>query len=148
METPINLISSIPRCSDTTDESIANTLDETVNDQQNNDSPIERKLPERNESPSAGASPKLVAVYSPVQPYKEFVTSDLKHWVFTYQDVEYTARHSPTDVWIAYFSQYADLAEDADWTDMEDRADLLIQLWEFCAAEKITFPLTEKLTSE
>lgn len=82
-----------------------------------------------------------------MQPYKEFVTSDLKFWTFTYDGKEHTARHSPAEVWQAYFSEYADLDPEADWKDMEERADFLIQLWQFCAEEKLSFPLTEKLNA-
>lgn len=73
------------------------------------------------------------------------MTSDLKLWTLTYQGTVYTARHSPTDVWIACFSEYADLDSEADWTDMEERADFLTQFWTFCAIEEVNFPLTEKL---
>lgn len=58
---------------------------------------------------------------------------------------EYTARHCPVDVWTTYFSEYADLDPSADWTDMEERADFLTQLWTFCAQESLDFPLTEKV---
>src|ERR1019366_1023024 len=122
------------------------TSDETVNEVQSSDSAIEQKLLEPNENPNVDASQKFPGTIS-TQPYKEFVTSDLKLWTFIHDDIDHTARHSPTDVWIAYFSQYADLDPEADWTDMEDRADFLMQLWEFCAAEKITFPLIEKLNA-
>ena len=61
------------------------------------------------------------------------------------QEREYTARHSPTDAWVQYFSEYADLDPAADWTDMEERADFLTQLWTFSAQQKLDFPLTEKL---
>lgn len=147
MEIPTNLIDSIPKCNATTDESILNTSDATASEAQSNDSPTEPKLSEPNESQKSDASPKLAGII-PTQPSKEFVTSDLKLWTFIHEGTTHTARHSPADVWVAYFSQYADLAEDADWTDMEERADFLVQLWEFCAAEKITFPLTEKLIVE
>lgn len=42
-------------------------------------------------------------------------------------------------------SEYADLDPATDWTDLEERADFLSQLWLFCYMENLNFPLTEKL---
>ena len=147
METQVSLTSLIPRCNDIIDESTVSTLDERVSEVLSSDSSTELKLPGPNENPKSDVLPKLVETI-PTQPYKEFVTTDLKLWTFTHNGIEHTARHSPADVWIDYFSEYADLDPDADWTDTEERADFLMQLWEFCAAEKLSFPLTEKLNVE
>lgn len=146
VEIQLSSTNLIPRCSDTTSENILSTSDETVNEVQSSGSATEQKPSEPNESQSADASQKSLGT-TPTQPYKEFVTSDLKLWTFTHQDIEWTARSCPVEVWQAYFADYADLDPQADWTDMEERADFLIQLWEFCAAESLSFPLTEKLNN-
>ena len=133
------------KCSDTTSENTLSTSDETQKQKLKSVLPTEQKRSEPNESLKSDGLQKLAEEYKPVELCKDFVTSDLKHWTLTYQGTVYTARHSPADIWIANFSEYADLDPEADWTDMEERADFLTQFWTFCAIEQINFPLTEKL---
>lgn len=139
MEKQISSDALMNRCSDTTDANIQTTLAETAKPKPASDSATAPKQSEPNETQSGDGSQKLAVAY------KEFLITDLKHWTLNTQP-EHTARHCPIDVWISFFSEYADLDPNADWSDMEERADFLTQLWTFCAGQKLSFPLTEKLT--
>jgi hypothetical protein len=74
------------------------------------------------------------------------VITDLKQWTFSVNGQEYTARNCPVEQWKHFFSEYSRLDPVADWTDLEERADFLTQLWSFCYQQKLSFPLTEILT--
>jgi hypothetical protein len=127
------------KCNATIDGNTLTTLGETASQKPTSDLPTVPKPPGPNESQNGAGSPKSVVAY------KEFLITDLKLWTLNTLP-EYIARHCPVEVWISFFSEYADLDPAADWTDMEERADFLTQLWTFCAQQKINFPLTEKLT--
>lgn len=139
MEKQTSSLDLMSKCSDTTDENIKNTLAETARSKPTSDSATAPKQPEPSETQNAAGSQKLAVAY------KEFLITDLKSWTLNTLP-EHTARHCPVNVWISFFSEYADLDPAADWTDMEERADFLTQLWTFCAQQKLNFPLTEKLT--
>jgi hypothetical protein len=132
-------IDSTSKCSATTAESTPSTSDASQQQKQASNLQTAQKQLEQSESLKSEKSLPSVAVY------REFLLSDLKFWTFQHQGQEYTARCSPALVWAAYFCQYADLEADTDWTDLEERTYFLTQLWQFCAAEALIFPLTEKL---
>lgn len=143
MEKQTSSLDSMSKCNDTTGESTKNTSAETARSKPTNDSATAPKQSEPNETQSVAASQRSAAVY------REFLITDLKNWTLT--DIqrpgfECSARHCPADIWVQYFSEYADLDPAADWSDMEERADFLTQLWTFCTQQKLNFPLTEKLT--
>lgn len=112
---------------------------------QQSDSQIEQKQQGPEEKLKDEKSQKLVE-----QPYREFVITDLKSWTFKMhvndREHEYTARNCPVEHWIFYFSNFAFLDPKTDWTDLEERADFLAQLWLFCYEQKLSFPLAEILT--
>lgn len=101
----------------------------------------EQKPQELEEKQKGEKSQKLVE-----KPYREFVITDLKLWTFSVQGREYTARNCSVEHWIQFFSEYSRLDPKTDWTDLEERADFLTQLWSFCYQQKLSFPLTEILT--
>ncbi len=125
-----------------------NTLIEITPQNETNALLTELKLSEQNETLNAEKSQPLAEeTYKEVQAYKEFLTSDLKLWSFTHAGETRTARRSPVDAWTAYFSEYANLDPESNWSDLLERAHFLTQLWQFCAAKKITFPLVENLNA-
>src|SRR5690348_11731044 len=111
-----NSTDSMSKCSDTTDESTLSTLEESQQLNPLDDLPTEQKQPEPCEKQQSDVS--LVSI----EVYKEFLLTDLKSWILQVDGHEYTARHCPTEVWVRYFSEYADLEVGTDWTDLEQRA--------------------------
>ena len=144
MAIPNNSTDLTSKCNDITGGNIQSTSVVSQQPKPTSDLLTEQRQHEQSETLKSERSQRSVKVY------REFLITDLKSWTFKVQgeneqEHEHTARHCPVDTWARYFSEYADLDPAADWTDLEERADFLTQLWTFCAQESLSFPLTEKL---
>jgi len=64
------------------------------------------------------------------------------------QAPEYDAENAPDSVFADFASSVANLKEEIDWSDLEERASFFNKLFTFCQEQKFDLPYRENFTAE
>lgn len=129
-----NGTASTDKCNATTGENILSILAGTRKAAK----PPEKTT--RSKQPESGTSDSSVKH----EPQPRFLLSELRQWTFQNDGNRYRADDTEhTAAWIRFISMHAELPEDLDWEDLEERAHFLNMLSEHCEKRGIPFPLQE-----
>lgn len=74
-------------------------------------------------------------------PLPRFLVTELHQWSFQIDGQIYPSDTDNVAMWQRFVAEHANVSEDLDWEDLEERAHFLNMLYEHCESRSLVFPL-------
>lgn len=128
---------STTKCTDTTEESIQSTLEETTKRRGKGGKQTQSR---HRGSDTSGSREKSEG------PPPRILANELSQWTYLHGETRYQADDTEhMFAWLAFVSEWANVKKPLDWEDLEERSHFLNMLYVWCEKQSMPFPLEKTL---